>query len=147
MAYKASAFFKGNARKPVPSGFHAGATATVTHSHAFSEALTTSDVLELLLLPAGARIASFSFALEGVTGSNSDIGLMSGTPGDPNGARTVGDELADGVTQAATDAHTSLVDLAAIPVSDVDRSIGFIAAANITADAAKKLHVRMTLQF
>lgn len=151
MAYKASAYFKGNARKATPSGFHAGATATISHTHVFDkEAVAATDVLELIMIPAGARPVSCTFSSENLPAGNTTLGFMSGTPGDPSDARTLGTEIAAAVAHAATDTSLTLAALsaAAFQPSDVDRSIGFKPSVDTGAVAAnKKLHIRVTLQF
>ena len=150
MAYKASAYFKGNARKPFPSGFHAGASVTILHTHVFdTDAVNTTDVLELMPLPAGARVVGMILASENLPAGNGTIGLMSGTPGDANDARTSGSEFANAIAHAATDTNVALTTLAAAALdpSNENRSIGFKASANIAAAANRKLHIRVTLQF
>lgn len=149
MAYRASAYFKGNARKPFPSGFHAGASVTILHTHVFDkEDLQPADVLELMPVPAGARVVEMSFASENLPAGNGTLGFMSGTAGDPDGARTVGTEFANAVAHAATDSTPTIVGLVnASAPSQVDRSIGFKASAAIGVAANRKLHLRVTLQY
>ena len=150
MAYRASAYFKGNSRKPFPSGFHAGASVTILHTHVFDkESLDPADVLELMPLPAGARVVAMTYPSENLPAGNGTIGLMSGTPGEPDGARTVGSEYVNAVAHAATDGNVTLVTLAAAALnpSDSPRSIGFKTSALIGVAANRRLHLRVTLQF
>lgn len=150
MAYRASAYFKGNSRKPFPSGFHAGASYTFTHTHVFDkEGMVVADVLELFPWPAGAKIVEMAFSSENLPAGNTTIGVMSGTPGEPDGARTVGTELVNAVAHAATDGNVTLVTLAAagLAPSDANRSIGFKTSADIGVAANRRLHVKVTLQF
>ncbi len=151
MAYRGSAYFKGNSRKPFPSGFNVGATLTVFHTHVMDkDDLQPADVLELIPLPAGARVIALNFASENLPAGNGTIGLMSGNPGEPDGNRTVGTELVNAVAHAATDGAVTMVTLSAAALavpSDTNRSIGFRTSVAIPVAANRRLHIRVTYQF
>ncbi len=148
MAYKGSTYFKGNTRKPFPGGFNAGASVTILHTHVFDkDQLDTVDFLELMPLPAGARVVDMTYSSENLPAGNGTIGILSGTPGDPDGARTMGTEYVNAVAHPAVDTKPTLILLAAVAASDANRSIGFKTSALIGVAANRKLNVRVTLQF
>lgn len=109
-----------------------------------------NDTVEMLCLPAGcipvgARIVTDQVDSNGAPTLSLDIGLMSGSWLDPDGAgRTVGQELAAGNTTAraggVADLNTkTFLQLAA---SNVDRSIGLkVAAAAATLVAGAKIRL------
>ena len=148
MAIKQSTFFAGMRRTPFPKASAAGVTITVLHTHSFTEAVTTSDKLELMPFPAGARLVAMSYDHVGLPDSTLDMGIMSGTPGDPDNARTVGDQIFDGTaSDPSAETIATLASLIAIAPSESNRSIGVIFGANVAADPTKKLHVRATFAF
>lgn len=148
MAYRASPFFKGNSRRPMISGMHAGASATVLIAHVFDkDAVDTTDVLELYTIPAGAQIVDMVWITENLPAGNTTMGIMSGTPGDANDARTGGSDFVNAVAHPTVNTTVALTTLVAVPRSDVDRSLCFKTSANISVAANRKLHVRLTLQF
>jgi hypothetical protein len=112
---------------------------TYTFAATFDYDLVTK--LELGVLPA--YCVPVDAVLQGVTMTNVvDVGLMSGTYGDAvTVARTVGDELFDGVTVAVAGTRTvNWTDILAIEPTDYPRGIGLIAtAADITAAHGIKL--------
>lgn len=140
-----SNYFKGNARTPVADPHRKGETIIAQFTHTFTEALADTDILDLFPLFPYAKIVGFEFESENIGTAALDIGLMSGTPGSKDAARTSGDELADGV--AANTSHaTGLTALANMAINgDAPVSIGVKTATSITAAANKKLHVRVTL--
>lgn len=100
----------------------------------------TVDKLELGVLPADCRIADAWMISETAT-AVVDIGIMSGEVGSTDTARTVGDELFDGVALNTAGVRTvNFLDIAALAPSPLNRSIGLIAtAANIAAASKVKL--------
>jgi hypothetical protein len=142
MATKQSAFFKGNARSNVPVPNKAGVVCEIIVTHTFTEAVAATDVLELVPLGAGNRILSVDISSENVGAINLGVGFMSGTPGDTDPTRTCGTQLF--AAQAAnTAAAMTLTNVAGLTVSNDARSIGVVPAAEITAAANKKLHLRI----
>jgi len=127
-------------RETPPTAYVSGARMVAISSFTFTAAFTAAaDKLELGMLPAGARVVGASLIGENMGAVNAVAGLMSGEPGDPNDARTVGSQLfaATSVQTAAVSA-TTLACLTIAP-SNVHRAIGVTLSANITAAANKKL--------
>lgn len=145
MAIKQSAYFKGNARTPVPHPHRKGEVIEYMFTHVFTEALATTDVLELFPIFPYGRIVGFDFTSENVAAVALDIGLMSGTPGSLDAGRTSDDVLIDGVlANATTGIETGLAALAAIAMNgETPVSVGVKTATDIAAGATKKLHVRI----
>lgn len=143
MAIKQTEFFKGMARRELPVPHKAGDVQEVILTHTFTEAVNTTDVLELFALPAGLRVTHFEFASENQSAANINVGFMSGTPGSTDAARTSGTELVSAAAIVSTGTVTALAALAAISSSDGHRSIGLVPATNIAAGGTKKLHVKM----
>lgn len=143
MSTKQTAFFKGNARAPMPSPFKAGDGHTVIFTHVFTEDVAATDILEVLPIPPGCRVAAIDFVTENVGAINLNIGWMSGVSGDPVTVRTVGSEFfaAAAANTAASAALLTLINAGA--VSQEPRSIGIAPAALIAAGATKKLHIRV----
>lgn len=100
----------------------------------------TADKLELGILPADCRIAD-AWCISETATQVVDIGIMSGVLGSTDNARTVGDELYDGVALNVAGVRTvNFLDIAALAPSPVHRSIGLIAtAANIASGGKVKL--------
>jgi hypothetical protein len=128
-------------RETPPTGYVAGTRMTAIFTYTFSASFTAaSDKLEIGLLPADTQIVNVKMIPEGLTASNTvDVGFMSGTPGDPDDARTVGDEIFDGAAAVNTDIDAPPRDLLAIARSTSHRAIGVTCTENITGGAAKKL--------
>lgn len=146
MSTKQSAYFKGNARTPVPHPHRKGEVIEYLFTHTFTETVLAGDVLELFPVFPYGRIVGFDWDTENVGAINVGIGLMTGTPGDATSVRTVGTELASAVAANAVVASklTGLLALAAIPaMGETPVSIGLAPAADITAGSTKKLHVRI----
>jgi hypothetical protein len=136
--------------QPVDSAVphRSGETITVIYTHTFTAAVTAADILELYPIFAHGKIVGFEFETENVGAINLDIGLMSGESGSNDAARTSGDELIDGVAaNSASGRAATLVKLAALQggVGDKNVSIGVKPAADITAAANKKLHIKLTI--
>lgn len=143
MAFKQSDTAAGRRTQPVP--FKAGEVVFNEFTYTFSATFAHSgtDKLELGILPAGMKIVDYMVIPEGLGGSSFDIGLMSGTFGVQDSARTVGDDLFDG--QALTDSvvRGSDRDLLILAATGADRSIGLIVnTADLTGGAAKKITLR-----
>lgn len=142
MSTKQSAYFKGFTRKQVNDSGRAGVCNSYLHTHSFAEAVATTDVLELFPLPPGAQIVGFSISPVNLAGVSLTVGIMTGTPGDVETARTCGTELLN-ASAAATPASATLAALAAVTPSANARAIGFVPGANIAADATKKITIKV----
>lgn len=143
MSIKQTAVFKGMARREMPVPHKAGDVQEIILTHTFTEDVNTTDVLELLALPAGLRITHFEYASENHSAVNVNIGFMSGTPGSTDAARTSGAELASAAALVSTGTPTGIIALAGIASSDAHRSIGLVPAANIVAGATKRIHLKV----
>ncbi|WP_444668359.1 hypothetical protein [Cereibacter changlensis] len=143
MSTKQSTYFKGNGRREVPTPKQAGTTAEVIVSHTFTENLETTDVLELFgLIPYG-KVIGLDFMGENLGAVNLSIGLMSGTPGSIDPARTSGAEYIAAAVSTTPLASTLAQIVAAPRNGDTPRSIGVKTSAQIVAGPTKKLHVRI----
>ena len=143
MPIRQTNYFRGNARTPVPLPERKGEVMEYLFTHTFNETVNTADILELFPVFAYGRITGFDFATENLGSVDLTIGLMSGTPGSLDAARTSGSQLINAGaagTPAAT-ALTALAGLAAIGETPV--SIGLVPSANITAGATKRIHIRI----
>ena len=147
MAIKQSAYFKGNARTPVPHPHRKGETLTFIFTHTFTEALADTDVLELFPIFPYGRIVSFEFTSANIGTAALDIGLMSGDAGSLDAARTSDDVLIDGVAaNASTGTKTALADIAAIAMNgETAVSVGVKTATTIAAASNKTLTVLITV--
>jgi len=145
MSTKQSTAFKGNARTPIPTPHKAGDAQTYLFTHVFNEAVLTTDVLELFPVFPNGKIVQFDYATENIGAINLNIGFLTGTPGDVVSARTCGSEFF-AATAANTPSEAALLTLAAVAESADVKSIGLVPAANITAAANKKIHIRLTIK-
>jgi hypothetical protein len=142
MAIFQSSAAKGQAA--TPSAYQAGIVTTAIFEYTFTAAYTAAtDVIELGLLPADTQIVGATIIGAGLGATTADIGIMTGTPGDTVGTRTVGDELFDGTSVNDATANATLADCLAVSRSNTHRAIGASIAANVAAGAAKKLTVKI----
>lgn len=142
MAIKKSTYTGGSGRAMLHSPYVANTPAETIVEHAFTEALAADDILELAYLPAYCKILSVELASTGTGATTFDVGFMDGRVGSPDPARTCGDELFAGATPT-TKAEAEIPALAALKVSDADRSIGVTASAAVAANPATKLFMRI----
>lgn len=143
MAIKKSKITGGMARRQMQSPYVANQPVTTIITHEFAEALAAADTLELAALPPYCKILSLEMIGEGTGATTMTVGFMSGEFGSNDPARTLGTELFNAVAANALAAAT-IPALAALAVSDSIRSIGVKPSANIAANAATKLHFRIT---
>lgn len=143
MPTKQSAFFKGNVRKQINDSGKAGVRNSYLFTHEFTEAVATTDVLELFPIPPGAQILDFAVTPVNLAGVTLTAGVMSGESGDPVTVRTCGTELLNAAAAAAPAASTLAAVAGIVPDSGQARSIGFVPGANVPLDATKKLIVRV----
>lgn len=125
----------------------AGAVHEQTVTYVMSAGVTAaSDKIELGVLPPFARVVDMILIPEGtLTDITVDVGFMSGEPGDPDNARTVGDELFEDIE--LDEGVKRLVKAAAFLTEPVPyaRSIGakVTAGGNISGATSKKLTMRL----
>ncbi|PNW65648.1 UNVERIFIED_CONTAM: hypothetical protein BEN50_21745, partial [Euhalothece sp. KZN 001] len=123
--------------RPIYAGVVNYEVAEFTVSADFTAA---SDVLELTMLPAGAVPVRATLIGEGLGAINADIGFMSGTFGDVDDTRTVGDELFNGTSVNDNEADATALTLRAISSDRTKhRPIGATLSGDVAAGAAKKL--------
>jgi hypothetical protein len=113
--------------------------------------LALNDVVEMVILPAGYVPVDAVLACEDTDSGGSaamtlDLGLLSGTAGAADGARTCGNEAfaASTVAQAGGIARPTKKDFALIAPTDADRGMGLkvaAAAATLTVGAKWRLTV------
>jgi hypothetical protein len=116
----------------------AGSVICASARFVFSSAFTAAtDKLELLILPAFCRIVDMTLLGETATATNATIGFMSGTPGDPDNARTVGSEFYSATAVNNTATRMSAVAGFRQPAVGYDRSIGLTLSADVSAGASK----------
>lgn len=142
MAIKKSTYTGGNGRPMLHSPYVAGVPAEAIIEHVFTEAVAATDILELCYLPPYCKPISVELLTVGTAAITFDVGLMSGTVGSDDAARTVGTEFMDGVTPT-TKAETAISALAGIEISDEARSIGIVPSAEVAAAASTKLFMRI----
>lgn len=138
MAIKQSEMAK--RRETPPSGYVHGARMVAISSYVFSELFTAaSDKLELGILPADTQPVAARLIGENLGAVNAVLGIMTGEPGDPDNARTVGNELFAATSVETNPADATTLACLKIAPSDKHRSIGVTLSGNITAAANKKL--------
>lgn len=142
MAFFQSPHAKMLAEQPTPAT--AAEVSSADFTFTFSDNFTAAtDKLELGSLPAFCTIVDYMVIPENLNG-NATIGLMSGTYGDPDSARTVGSELFSATTLASTPVRGSaLTGLKITPSTTTHRAIGFTNSADITGAANKKITLRI----
>lgn len=107
---------------------------------AMSLAVAATDVAEMGILPMHCRIRSYTLIPENIgAGVNCNVGIMTGTPTDPDPTRTIGTQLFAG--QAINNTPIQGAAVAAYNLEPVafDRSIGLTVDAAIAAGAGKRI--------
>lgn len=143
MAIVKSKYTGGMGRKQLPSPYVANQPVTLIVSHEFTAGLLAADTLELAALPPNCKITQADLMTEGTAAITFGVGFMSGEFGSSDPARTNGTELFAAATPT-TMQSTGLAALANLAVSESARSIGVRCSANVAANAATKLHLRLT---
>lgn len=134
-------------REPAPIAYAHGLTVTTVARYRFNaNFVAAADKIEMAVLPANTRIISARLIgrnLGGV-GNNASMGIMSGEPGAPDNARTVGTELLS--AQAAQNLEPAALVSACLGVapSQSHRSIGVTLSADV---AAGDRDVTLVLQY
>ena len=142
MAIVQSLWAKGNQQSKRPQT--AGAVHAQLYSYDASAGLLAADILEIGELPPGCQIVDAMVFTEGTfTGLTADVGLMSGTYGDTDAARTSGSEV---FNDADLTAFTRLVQKSTLLIapSVAARGVGVKVSADVTAGAGKKIHLLLS---
>lgn len=145
MPIKQTALFRGNARTPQAHPHRFGDLQVIDFIHTFTEDVNTADVLELCILPAFCKIHQLILNTENIAATNLTVGVMTGTPGSLDPARTIATAVLSAVP-AGTEVAAARVALGAAGVqpNSEHRSIGLVPSANITLAANKRLHFFMS---
>jgi hypothetical protein len=122
-----------------PAAYTSGVVVSTIVSHTFSAAFATAnDTVEMAVLPAGARLLSVVAIFANIGAVNTSLGIMTGTPGSTDNARTVGTELFSAQTMANGEVSpTRAACLAVAANPSADRSIGIKPATDIAAGGTK----------
>jgi hypothetical protein len=135
----------GQLRRTANRGYSAGAIVATEFIFDSSVGLLAANILELGILPANSKIVNALMFTENDHGALTvNVGIMSGTVGDPDPARTLGNELF--AAQALTTAHTAIVSstkpaMVILAAATSDRSIGLQISGNLAAVAGQKIHL------
>lgn len=132
---------------PHSNAYQAGVVTAVSVVYALPTALTTSHIVELFALPAGCVPVSLRLTTHADTTSKTvDVGIMSGSFGDPDTGRTCGAEFGSGVDlQSLAVINPTIKELAAVAADGTKhRGIGIKPGATIAA-AGQKIYA--TLEF
>lgn len=119
-------------RRQAPTADCAGDVVSEKFDFTVTANVGTTDIIELGILPAGHTVVDATLITDDLGAGTIDVGLMSGTVGSTDAARTSGNEL------FAAAADNSVVRLSqagafSIAPSDVHRSIGVKVSAAVTA--------------
>lgn len=121
-------------QKVAPQAYTAGASASYLARFKIPTGMTiaTGDIIELAVLPADHRIVTAQIIPVGnFSTATADVGIMSGEVGDPNAARTSGNELFDDVALTGMASMTK-ADAILLEPSHLNRSIGVKFSAAVT---------------
>jgi len=133
-------------REPAPIAYAHGLTVTTVARYRFNAAfVAAADKIEMALLPANTRIISARLIGRNLgVANNASMGIMSGEPGAPDDARTVGTQLLS--AQAAQNLEPAALVSACLGVapSQSHRSIGVTLSADV---AAGDRDVTLVLQY
>jgi hypothetical protein len=132
-----------------PTAYAAGVRTSAIFEYVFNPTgyVAANDKIEMGLLPAGARVVGCQVIGENLGATTANVGLMSGTPGSLDNARTVGTELFSAQSVNNTEAAATALKCKGIAPADTHRSIGATIAADVSAAANKKLTVILDLVF
>lgn len=124
----------GALRKVAPVSCEAGTVKAerYTYTVAAGTTLADGDIIELGILPAYHTVVDAILVLDEAGTATYDVGIMSGTVGSPDQARTSGNEFFAGAADAAVTRMTKAAGFRVTPV-EADRSVGLkVVGAGIT---------------
>lgn len=121
-------------RKQTPTSREAG-NVVAQRFEVTAGALASSDIVELAVLPAHHTIVDAILDMDALdAGITADVGIMSGTVGDPDNARTCGSELFSAVdASSAVFSRVGARSAVTIAPKDSDRSIGVKVSGSVAA--------------
>lgn len=130
-----------------PRPLSAGVRHLVRFRYVFSTAFAfATDKLELGPIPTWCRISGMTLIGETATATNATIGWMSGTPGDPDNARTVGAEFFSAQAVNNTISTPTLVTAFRQAAQEATRALGLTLSADVTASASKVIELLVTYE-
>lgn len=110
-------------RKQAPVSGTAGDVVAERYTFTASAALAANDIIELGNLPAFHTVVDATLISDNLAGTTLDVGLMSGSFGSPDQARTVGNELFAGAAINAVVRASKAAGLL-LATTQADRSVG-----------------------
>lgn len=115
----------GAGRKIASVAAEAGVTISerFTYTVPAGTTIADGDIIELAILPAYHTVTDAILVLDEAGTATYDVGIMSGTPGDPSASRTSGNEYFAGAADAAVTRMTKAAGFRVAPIAG-DRSIG-----------------------
>lgn len=113
----------GALRKQAPVSREAGGVVAEKYKFVVSAGLAANDIIELGVLPAYHTIVDAILVTDETGTATFDVGVMSGTLGDPDQARTCGNELFAGAADASVVRMTKPAGFRIAPIEG-DRAIG-----------------------
>jgi hypothetical protein len=131
---------RGFIQSPRPTS--AGVEMVARWRFVFTTALAfATDRLEIGIIPPFCRITNMVLIGDVGAANNLSVGLMSGTPGVNDNARTVGTEFFTTVSGLAT--LTRMVNLGGfrVPVTDVSQAVGITFSANVAASPSNTVEI------
>jgi hypothetical protein len=109
-----------------------------------------NDIIDIGVLPAGHTVSDAILLSDDLDSNGTplmalDVGIMSGTPGDPSASRTCGNELFAADTAVRTGASSRMTKVAGFNIlpTDTDRSIGVKIQAAAATAAAGRIRLRV----
>lgn len=144
MAIFQSDVAKGLVSYPVP--YAANEVVCLEFDFTFSTTfVAAADKLELGVIPQFSEIVDWTFIPQNLNG-NITVGLMSGTFGDPDNARTTGSEFISATAMASAMIRGAAAAPFLLPKSNVLRPIGLTASADITGAANKSIKMLLMVR-
>lgn len=146
MAIKQSAWAKGNRQAPRPQTHGAVHSVLYTYEVGAGNNLAAADILEIGELPPYAVITDAAIFTEGtLTGITADVGLMSGTYGDTDPARTSGNQIFAAVDLTAF-TRMQKPEALLIPAIEASRGVGIKVSGAVASAAGKKIHLQLSFR-
>ena len=126
-------------RKQQPTDYISGGVCVAIFEHTFTEDFTAAeDILELGMLPGGARPVRATLIGEGLATTTADVGTMDGTAGENDADRELTtDLLFDGESVADAEAEATMAECLAIEPTSNHRGIGLTLDTNVSAGTDK----------
>lgn len=113
----------GALRKQAPVSREAGGVVAEKYKFVVTADMAANDIIELAVLPAYHTIVDAILIVDEAGTATYDVGIMSGTLGSPDQARTCGNELFAGAADATVTRMTKPAGFRITPIEG-DRAIG-----------------------